>query len=109
MSLFKDTLAKDVKSVFINLDEFADEHILDGKTVVCIVDKDLTTGLNDSRTSRQFEGVFVNTLTIYLDAKDVETQPVEGQRIKLDDNWYFVRNVNIEEGIFVIIVEANEQ
>ena len=46
MSAFKDAVSKDVKAVFLNLDEFANEHTLNGKTVVCVVDKDLTTAGN---------------------------------------------------------------
>lgn len=108
MSAFKDAIVKDVKAVFINLDEFADEHILDKKTVSCIVDKNLTSGVNDT-AAHPLYGVFLNTLTIYIDVKDFDPPPLEGQRIELDGEWYFVRNVSVEDGILVIIAEANEQ
>lgn len=108
MSAFKDAVSKDVKAVFINLDEFADEHTLDGKTISCIVDKDLTTGVNDT-ISHPIEGVFVTNITIYVDAKDMDTQPVEGQQIVFDDEYYFVRNVSVEAGIYAIVAEVNRQ
>lgn len=104
MSAFKDAISKDVKAVFINLDEFADEHTLDGKTIVCIVDKDIT-----SEADKHFEGVFVTNITIYVDAKDMDAQPVEGQQIVFDDEYYFVRNVSVEAGIYAIVAEVNRQ
>ena len=108
MSAFKDAVSRDVKTVFINLDEFADEHVFDGQTVSCIVDKDLTSGANDT-ISHPLDGVFLETLTIYVDAKDITPQPVEGQRIEFDDKRYFVRNVSVEDGILAIVVEAYMQ
>lgn len=108
MSAFKDAISKDVKAVFINLDEFADEHTLDGKTVICIVDKDLTTGANDT-VSHPLEGVFVTSITIYVAVKDMYAQPVEGQNIELDGVEYTVRNVSVEAGIYAIVAEVYRQ
>lgn len=108
MSAFKDAISNDVKAVFINLDEFADKHDLNGCEVACIVDKDLTTGVNDT-IANPLEGVFLNTITIYVDAKDLERKPVEGEILRLDKERYIVRSVSVEEGILVIVAEVNEQ
>lgn len=108
MSAFKDAISNDVKTVFINLDEFADIHDLNGCEVACIVDKDLTTGVNDTITN-PLEGVFLNTITIYVATKDIERKPVEGEQIKLDKERYIVRSVSEEEGILVIVAEVNKQ
>ena len=108
MSAFKDAVLKDVKSVFINENEFAEEHELNGQKVVCMVDKDITLGKSDT-VANPLEGVFVNTITIYVAERDMETQPVEGEQIKLDKVRYMVRNVSVECGVFVIIAEVNEQ
>lgn len=105
MSAFKDAIAKDVKAVFINLDEFADKHILNGETIACIVDKDIISEV----TSEKLEGVFLNTVTIYVDVKDIKNKPVEGEILRLDKVRYIVRSVSVEEGILVIVAEVNEQ
>lgn len=107
MSAFKDAIAKDVKTVFINLDEFAEEHNLNDEIVACIVDKDIIS--EQANKSEIREGVFVNTLTIYVDVKDVKERPVKGEQIRLDDEWYFVEDVSVEDGVLVIVVEANRQ
>ena len=38
MSSFKEQLARDVKNLFMNTDEFANEHTIDGRTMPVIVD-----------------------------------------------------------------------
>jgi hypothetical protein len=108
MSAFKDAVSRDVKAVFINSDEFAYEHDLNGQKVACIVDKDLTTEAKDT-ISQPLEGVFLNILTIYVDVKDIERQPVEGEILELDGVMHIVRSVSVEEGILVIVAEVNEQ
>ena len=104
MSAFKDQLRKDAKAVFLNLREFADEHCLNGYTVACVVDKDLTQGAKDS-----FVGVFVNAVTIYVAAADMEMRPVEGEMLELDGVFHTVRSVNAEGDILAIVAEVNEQ
>lgn len=104
MSAFKDQLRKDAKAVFINLREFADEHCLNGYTVACVIDKDLTQGAKDS-----FVGVFVNAVTIYVATEDMEVRPVEGEMLELDGVFHTVRSVNAEGDILAIVAEVNEQ
>lgn len=107
MSAFKDAIKNDVKSVFINLDEFAESHIVNGESVSCIVEKDITAGRDGREVN--FEGVFMNTLTIYIASGDMDSRPVEGQYIDFDGEDYRVMNVSDEDGILAIIVEVNAQ
>lgn len=108
MSAFKDTIAKDIKAVFINVDEFADEHDLNGKKVRCLVDKDITAAAKDT-VANPLMGVFVNAVTIYVDAKDIDEKPVEGELLSLDKKRYIVRNVGVEDGMLVILAEVHNQ
>ena len=108
MSAFKDTIAKDIKSVFINIDEFADEHDLNGKKVRCVVDKDITASAKDT-IANPLEGVFVSAITIYVDAKDIDRKPVEGELLSLDKKRHIVCNVSVEDGMLVILAEVHDQ
>ncbi|MGN0885798.1 MAG: hypothetical protein ACI4RT_02245 [Candidatus Spyradenecus sp.] len=104
MSAFKEAVKQDVKSVFVNLDEFADRHALNGETVSCIVDEDLTEGANTT-----YEGVFLNTVKIYVATEDLPARPVEGELLYLDEEVYLVRKVSDEAGVLVITAEAHNQ
>ena len=107
MSAFKDAIKNDVKTVFINQDEFAEIHSVNGADVSCIIDKDITAGRDGREVN--FEGVFVNTLTIYVSSTDMDPRPVEGEILYLDGETYIVRNVSDEDGILAIIAEVNAQ
>lgn len=102
MSRFKRFVSLDVKRVFINSDEFAEEHILNGERVSCVIDKEIS---QDAKNI----GVFLNAVTIYVEKADLEEAPVEGELIELDGNVYVVRSVSDEDAVLVIVAEANEQ
>ena len=104
MSAFKDAVAADVKNVFINLDEFAEEHEIGYEVVPCILDKIITQGNSDTAML----GVFVNQLTIYVEVGLIET-PVEGELLNVDGAMHLVKSVSNEAGVLVIVAEANEQ
>lgn len=103
MSAFKDCIKHDITRVFINLDEFADYHNIDGVNIGCIVDKDLTSEFAGAAL-----GVFINTITLYIREGDISA-PVEGEIISLDGSLHLVKSVSVEGGVLVIVAEANEQ
>lgn len=102
MSRFKRFVSLDVKRAFINIEEFAEEHLLNGERVTCVIDKDLT---QDAKNI----GVFMNAITIYVETADLEAKPVEGELLDVDGNMYVVRSVSDEDAVLVIVAEANEQ
>jgi len=40
VSAFKEQVANDIYNVFLNLDEFAEEHLIEGKTIPVVIDDD---------------------------------------------------------------------
>ena len=106
---FKACLARDRDAVFLNQSEFADLHEINGKGVPCVVDQCLTSDYQDT-VAEPIHGVFVNLLTIYAAAKDLEAVPVEGEILTFDGEHHFVRSVNqYLNGMLVITCEANAQ
>lgn len=108
MTTFKDAIEQDVTNVFLNPDEFAKTYNLNGNDVCCMVDTDLVSGIAQTLENPAF-GIFHNAVTIYVKTADMERKPVEGELLYLDDKMFYVRKVNIETGMYVIVVEANEQ
>lgn len=104
MSAFKDAIAADIKNVFINTDEFAEEHDINGVMIPCVISDDLTAGANAS-----LEGVFINTLTINVSKDALNEVPVEGELLRVNGSLHIVRSVSDEMGMLVITCEANEQ
>lgn len=107
MSNFKNVVQNDVKKTFINLGEFADTHSLNGVSVSCIIDKDVTQ--ETAARNRDLEGVFLNTVTVYVAAVDLPARPVEGELLKIDGSFHLVQSVSDEEGVYAIVCVENQQ
>lgn len=104
MSRFKDAVHNDIKAVFLNLEEYGEWHRLNGVSVQCVIDKNLTQGTDMG----QIIGVFANILTVYVSGDDIQA-PVEGEILSIDGSLHLVKSVSEEGGMLVIVAEANEQ
>lgn len=107
MSAFKDAVAADVTHVFINADEFADWHDIDGVRLCCVIDQDVTQTYSNAM-GNSIEGVFKNTVQIHVRAVDME-RPVEGELIRVDGSLHLVESVSDEMGVYVITATENRQ
>ena len=104
MSWFKDLVQSDVEDVFLNSEEFAEEHVINGDKVRCILDK----VINEAHSEDSYVGVFVNQLKIYVRTGDILT-PGEGDLIQVDGSNHIVQSVSEEMGVLVIVADANKQ
>lgn len=107
---FKDAVAADVKNVFLNPLEFADEHIIDGQPVMVAVDDDVIEerrGRSDGGM-RHAEGVFQTMKMLYVAQSDLPRVPVRDELLEFDGEYYRVDKVSINMGMLEIAIEANE-
>lgn len=111
---FKQTVEADIKNVFINFDEFATQHNINGKVIQAVEDDDLTT----ERAARGGTGTdeFGNIGSIYFGARllfvakdDLGYRPVTGNSIRLDGDIYAVVNVVESMGLYEITLRAIQQ
>lgn len=108
MSAFKDAVSSDIKGVFINALEFADEHTINGETVICVVDTDLIKERGTPSSSEYAEGVFLEQISIFVDKDDLPRVPVKGEMLRLDGDRYLVDNVSENMGVLEITIEDNQ-
>ena len=103
---FKDILQRDIKNVFLNPDEFADTHDLNGKSVAAVIDDDfldeITLKLNDEY-QRTAAGLFGGTIAIYVAKSDFgKIKP--GRALTVDGRLYTVMSTSEQDGILKIVV-----
>lgn len=104
---FKEQIKSDL-SVFFNLDEFAEIHNINGVDMPAVIDKD---ALQDRpRLSEEFyhisEGVFIDSITLFVRLSDLGKRPVVGQDLKVDGRKYYVVSCNEMDGVLEIGLEA---
>ena len=102
-SSFKKMFAADVRSTFLDPNVFAERHLINGKEVCCLVDKDLTL---DEELSRLF-GVFTNRVTVYMAEGEIPV-PKVGSMFSIDRSLHLVTRAYIEDGILVVIAEESK-
>lgn len=104
MPTFKELLLRDIQSTFINQQEFASIHNLDGSDIPLILDSDIV----NERPLPYAEGVYLSRIVVYVESSLLTEKPVEGQHMRLDQELYQVEKVSDEQGVYEITLVANE-
>jgi hypothetical protein len=115
MSAFKDIIHNDCSDVFLNIEEFSDEHIINGQTLKCQVD-DYEQISREKRyqynRSLHGDGIYLKEVMIYVLAdefnKHFNSLPAVGRTLILDGRKYLVSDAQDEYGIYSISLGSNE-
>lgn len=108
---FKEQIAKDNRIVFMNQDEFAETHLINGKEIPCTVDNN---ELIDREKRYQYkkslyaDGIYLKQLLIYVKAEDFGPLPAIGRVVTFDNKSYIVADAINEDGIYSLCLEANK-
>lgn len=108
---FKEQIAKDNRTVFMNQDEFAETHLINGEEIPCTVDNN---ELIDREKRYQYkkslyaDGIYLKQLLIYVKAEDFGPLPAIGRVITFDKKSYIVADAINEDGLYSLCLEANK-
>lgn len=108
---FKEQIAKDNQNIFMNLDEFGEIHLVNGKKMTVLIDSYEQIDREKRyqfRHSLYADGVFLKELLIYVKDSDFGKLPRVGSMIEFDRKSYIVSDAIDEDGIFSISLEANK-
>lgn len=103
--MLKDMIRQDIKSVFLNFDEFGEMHDINGQEVLVIIDENELTEREKKIRDRE-EGLHKRQLLFYVAAEDFGRLPAPGRVLKLDEKQYEITDANDESGIYAISLEA---
>lgn len=103
---FKDILHQDIKRVFLNPEEFGEEHLVNGKPMVISID-DLENVEREKKMKSYMDGIHTRQVLFYVAADDFGTLPIEGGMLTMDGQRYTVVEATDECGMYAITVEAN--
>lgn len=103
MSAFLDGVMADIDNVFLNQDEFAEVHNINGKDIVCVMSV-YKTQSKSAKASSNFDGLHGNQATINLKKSDLSTVPAQGQNIHVDGKLYKVTACRDNMGMLTIMI-----
>ena len=108
MSAFREQVAADISNVFINADEFAEEHDIDGRPYICVVESptDRETFLQGIRSYDGYDGIHGKMCIVHIKKDDLDEPPPEGQPLKLDGEIYTVNQIIDDMGMLSIVLHG---
>lgn len=103
---FKDQIKQDLADVFLNLDEFADLHRIEGKEVPVVIDSDIMAKLNKIGDNR-IHGMDEADMVIMGKASDLPENLDPGRLLNVDGRELLVVTTTSEMGLVQIAVRQN--
>lgn len=103
---FKDCIASDVSSVFLNRLEFAELHTVNGKKIPVLMDENELLERDKARMGTRIDGLYKSRRLIYVAQTDFGARPAIKASLTLDRVEYRVRDCTAEAGILAIELEA---
>ena len=101
MSL-KDDILNDINNVFFILEDFGEEHIIDGKPVICMFDDDalkIRSGSNELSVSE-------SSLLLFIKESDLPRKVV-GDDLLIDGRIYVVDDWKVNLGVAEVALHQN--
>ncbi|WP_167955121.1 hypothetical protein [Anaerosporobacter faecicola] len=105
MKTFKDIIKQDIKSTFINDNEFSEKHRIDGKEMSVITDG-IELLEREKKVKDKADGLFLKQKLIYVAAEDFGPLPRIGRIIKLDKYDYRIIDAIAENCMYSLTLEA---
>lgn len=104
MSNFKDLIQSDISVIFLNLEEFAEPHIINGRILNIVIDNDHL----QERSKKEYDGISVGEILYYVAVIDYGNPPAIDEYQAFDDRPMQVFDVRKDMGLYEIILKRNE-
>lgn len=108
MSAFKDILKSDIENVFLNQNEFAEEHLVDGVSMKIIIDNNEMLEREKRYKKALEDGISQKQVLFYVSAAEFGRLPKIGRILMLDKRSYRVTDAIREGSVYSILLEANK-
>ena len=108
---FKEQLAVDNKQVFMNAEEFAEMHTVNGNVMPCqidnfeLIDRERRYKFHKSEYS---EGVYLKQILMFVNSVDFGALPAIGRLVTIDKKSYTVADAINEGGLYSLTLEQNK-
>jgi len=104
---FKELVRKDTRGTFLNPAEFGEEHIINGKKMLAIIDDSELTE-REKRMKSNMDGIYTKQTLVYVSALDFGPLPGVGNPVRIDGVTFTVADSLNEGGIYSLHLEANK-
>ena len=103
MSAFKDMVARDLDAVFLNVDEFAELHMIEGKEIPVVMDDDRLTTLKKG----QILGLVEADMLLMGKVSDFPADMEPGRLLNVDGRELIVSKSSRDMGLIEAALRQN--
>lgn len=103
---FKEMLRRDVKEIFLNPAEFGEEHTVNGKKMMVIIDDNELTERGKSGKAHM-DGIYKKQTLVFVSALGFGPLPGPGKPVVIDGTHFIVTDSLNEGGVYSLHLEAN--
>ncbi len=105
MKTFKDVVAQDIHSVFLNLGEFSGEHRVNGRSMPVQMDENELLDRDKGRDAHR-DGLYKARRFLFVAASDFGPRPPIGSLLDLDGRQFKITACTEEAGMYSIELGA---
>lgn len=104
---FKELAFQDIQNVFLNPQEFGENHLVDGKEMTVSIDglEVIERGKRQSEQGR-IDGIYKRQIIMYVSRAEFGRLPAVGRELRLDKSIYRVMEAIDEGGMYSITLGA---
>lgn len=111
---FKDFALSDIGAVFFNGGEHAEEHNVDGRDVLVVLEKDDVRDHSahwEAGAKQNFDtGLYNRNIILYIRVEDYGPKPKQGKLLTLDKKLtYLIQKCSEEGGVYRMTMERTRQ
>ncbi len=107
MPTLKDVIQNDIKNVFMNDLEFAENMNINDKSMKAIIDNIEQLEREKRYSSKQdIDGIFKKRIMLYVSESEFGMMPAINSQVKIEKDKYKVKDAINEDGILSVTLEA---
>lgn len=95
---FKAMVADDLRSTFLNLEEYGEEHRVEGKTITAVLDDDTLK----ERQGGQELSVAESSLLLFAAVEDLPARRPAGEGLNVDGREYIINDWREDMGLATV-------
>lgn len=103
---FKDLIRMDNQRVFLNPEEYGEEHLISGRRMSIIIDDNEMIEREKRRVQEYRQGIYTRQVLFYVSEREFGRLPAPGRSLELDGKNYIITDAVNEDGIYSISLEA---
>ncbi|MDA3732383.1 hypothetical protein PBV87_12880 [Niameybacter massiliensis] len=100
---FKEQINKDLDQTFFNIDEFAEEHIINGQKISIVVDNDRL----EERSKKEYDGLYVGELLFFVPKSRLSAKLKQDGPVIFDGKQMYVFSLREDNGVYEVILNQN--